>query len=98
MIPIPYERLSKDALRGLLEEFVMREGTDYGAYNAYRLQDKVAFVYKQLEAGQVLVTYDEETESCTILTKQNYLELEKKLEKERSSILVQPDAPEKKSE
>ena len=29
---IPAEQLSRDALQGLMESFITREGTDYGAY------------------------------------------------------------------
>ena len=31
-VPIPFQDLSADALRGVIESFVLREGTDYGAH------------------------------------------------------------------
>ena len=32
VLAIPYQQLSADALDGILDEFVTREGTDYGDY------------------------------------------------------------------
>ena len=31
-VPIPYQELSAEALRGVIESFVLREGTDYGQH------------------------------------------------------------------
>ena len=63
---IPYTQLSKDALRGVIEDFVLREGTDYG-HADYSLDDKVAQVLKQLEQGKVKVMFDPEEETCTLV-------------------------------
>ena len=38
---IPAEQLSADALQGLIEEFITREGTDYGEVE-WSLDQKVA--------------------------------------------------------
>lgn len=62
---IPHAALSPDALQGLLEEFVTREGTDYGTY-AGSLADKVAQVRRQLDAGKVVILYDPATATCHI--------------------------------
>ena len=42
---IPYEKLSPEALKGLIEEFVTREGTDSG-YTEKSLEDNVEMVKK----------------------------------------------------
>ena len=42
------DQLSPGALRGLVEEYVTREGTDYGHVD-WSLEDKVAQVFRQLE-------------------------------------------------
>ena len=65
---IPYEQLSPEALRGLVEEFVLREGTDYGSVD-YSLEEKTAHVMKQLEKGLAKVVFDPELESCNIVRK-----------------------------
>ena len=62
---IPHERLSLDALRGVIEAFITREGTDYGAQEVL-LATKVRQVRHQLDAGTAVVVYDEATDSCTI--------------------------------
>ena len=62
---IPHQMLSPDALRGVIEAFVTREGTDDGAQDV-PLATKVVQVQHQLEAGTAVIVYDEETESCTI--------------------------------
>ncbi len=63
---IPYRRLSSEALRGVIEDYVLREGTDYG-HHEYSLDQKVEKVRVQLEKGTASVSYDEETETCSIV-------------------------------
>jgi uncharacterized protein len=62
---IPHEMLSLEALQGVIEAFVTREGTDYGTQDV-SLATKVWQVRQQLDAGTVVLVYDEDTESCTI--------------------------------
>ena len=63
---IPHGALSADALRGVIEEFVTREGTDYGGVHI-PLNAKVEQVRSQLEDGQAVLVYDDETKSCNII-------------------------------
>jgi uncharacterized protein YheU (UPF0270 family) len=65
---IPHQMLSPDALRGVIEAFITREGTDYGLQEV-PLETKVLQVQQQLEAGTAVIVYDAETESCTIQPK-----------------------------
>jgi uncharacterized protein YheU (UPF0270 family) len=62
---IPHRMLSPEALRGVIEAFVTREGTDYGLQEV-SLDTKVLQVQQQLEAGTAVLVYDKDTESCTI--------------------------------
>jgi uncharacterized protein YheU (UPF0270 family) len=62
---ILHRLLSADALRGVIEAFVTREGTDYGIQEV-PLATKVAQVQHQLDAGTAVLVYDEDTDSCTI--------------------------------
>tara|TARA_R110002110_G_scaffold2830_1_gene14180 strand:+ start:117263 stop:117469 length:207 start_codon:yes stop_codon:yes gene_type:complete len=66
---IPYTELSSDTLRSLIEEFVSREGTDYGQ-SAYTIDDKVRHVMRQLENKQAYINYDADSTSCNIVLKQ----------------------------
>ena len=64
MLQIPPEHLSKDVLDALIEEFVTRHGTD--------LTDaatKAAQVRAQLTSGEVVIVWDEKTESANIVSK-----------------------------
>lgn len=67
---IPHEQISDDALQGLLEEFITREGTDYGETEV-SLAQKVAQVKRQLVRGDIVVVFDPASESVSILTKQD---------------------------
>ena len=62
---IPHRRLSPDALRGVIEAFVTREGTDYGVHEV-PLTTKVWQVRHQLDVGTAVIVYDEDTGSWTI--------------------------------
>ena len=68
-IEIPAEQLSADTLQAVIEEFITREGTDYGQSD-YTLAQKVAQVRRQLDNGKAVICYDPVTESCTLLSKE----------------------------
>ena len=57
--------LSPEALRGVIEAYITREGTDYGLHEV-PLATKVGQVRHQLDAGTAIIVYDEATNSCTI--------------------------------
>lgn len=62
---IPPSLLAPSTLRAVIEEFVTREGTDYGN-RVYSLEEKVAQVEAQLARGEVRLLFDPETESVTL--------------------------------
>ncbi|HEX5209118.1 MAG TPA: YheU family protein [Steroidobacteraceae bacterium] len=64
-IVIPPGELSAEALRGVIESFVLREGTDYGE-RAYSLEQKVAQVRAQLERGQARILFDPQSNTVTL--------------------------------
>ena len=65
-VEISIDSLSAEALRGVVESFVNREGTDYGEVER-SLEEKVADVLRQLEAGEARLVFDPESESIQIL-------------------------------
>ncbi|MAC47508.1 YheU family protein [Oceanospirillum beijerinckii] len=71
MIEVPYREISPDALQGLLEDFVTRQGYDT-AETELGLDDLANQVRQQLINGQLTIVYDPVTESVTVLTKQEY--------------------------
>lgn len=56
-VPVDYRSLSPEALRGVVEEFVSREGTDYGLEER-SFEAKVRDVERQLESGEARIVYD----------------------------------------
>jgi uncharacterized protein len=64
-IVLPYSELSPEALQGLVESFVLREGTDYGE-REFSLEEKLAHVMRQLERGEARIVFDPQTESIDI--------------------------------
>jgi len=64
-VPIPPELLSEEALQGVLESFVLREGTDYGEVE-WTFEQKVAQLRAALQRGEAQIMFDPETESVTI--------------------------------
>lgn len=68
IVAIPVERLSREALDGLIEEFVTRDGTDYGLQEP-TLEEKKSAVARQLERGEVVIAFDSESETCNIIPK-----------------------------
>ena len=69
---VPWQNLQSDTIRALAEEFVLREGTDYGEREV-SLETKVSDVLKLLEEGSVEVVFDAETESCDLREKKRPL-------------------------
>lgn len=67
---IPIERLSPEALKGVIEEFISREGTDYGEIEV-AAETSFRQVKSKLEKGLAILTYDDETETTNILLADN---------------------------
>jgi uncharacterized protein YheU (UPF0270 family) len=67
--------LSKEALRGVTEEFVTRDGTDYGFIET-DLEQKIDIVLRQLKRGEVFIVYDQDAETTTILSKEDVAKAE----------------------
>ena len=61
------EDLSPEALRGLVEEFVTRDGTDYGDVER-SVDEKIAQVTAQLASGEARIVFDLEAETASIVT------------------------------
>lgn len=63
---IPFETLSAHALRGVIEDFVTREGTEYGEQEV-SLERKVQDVMGQLRRGEAAIVFDADQESTNIV-------------------------------
>ncbi len=67
---VPPDSLSAEALQGVIERFVMREGTDYGKQEI-EISRKIDSVKRQIHAGRAYIIFDPETETTTILAANN---------------------------
>jgi uncharacterized protein len=67
---IPIERLTPDTLRGVIEEFISRSGTDYGEKEASPERSYQQVKHK-LEHGLAVLVYDDEAETTNILQADN---------------------------
>jgi hypothetical protein len=63
---IPWNALSEQALAGLIEEFVLREGTEYGAADV-SLAEKCDQVMIQLRQGLAQIVFDPDTQTSSII-------------------------------
>ncbi len=70
VVEVPYRDLSPEALYGLAESFVLREGTDYGEH-AYTMAQKVEHVLAQLRKHEATIVFNAATGGIDIvLTRQ----------------------------
>lgn len=67
---IPYQQLSQDALQGVLDEFINREGTDYGEVEM-SAEQKFSQLMVQLKSGRVVVVFDEANETTGLMLKKD---------------------------
>lgn len=68
-VEVPWREISPAALRGVVEAFVLREGTDYGD-REFTHEQKVAQLMQALERGEARILYDPATESVTLMARQ----------------------------
>jgi uncharacterized protein YheU (UPF0270 family) len=63
---IPHRQLARETLDALIEEFVTREGTEYGAQEV-PLATKVKQVHRQLDSGSVVIVFDPAVETTSLV-------------------------------
>jgi uncharacterized protein YheU (UPF0270 family) len=64
---IPPDQLSEEALANIIESFILREGTDYGAVEV-SYEKKQQQIRKQISRGEIKIVFDASTESVSLLT------------------------------
>jgi uncharacterized protein YheU (UPF0270 family) len=65
-VEVPHTDLAPATLRAVVESFVLREGTDYGAEDA-PVERKVADVMRQLDRREAIILYDPGSDSIDIV-------------------------------
>ena len=67
---IPVNRLSPEALQGVIQEFISRDGTDYGEMEVSP-ETKFRQVKHKLDTGSAVLIFDDETETTNIFLADN---------------------------
>ena len=68
-IIVPWKDLPPETLTNLIEEFVTRDGTDYGDQEV-ATSTKVEQVRTQLKQQEAFIVFDEVTESVSVMGKE----------------------------
>jgi len=71
-VKIPYDQLTQEALKGVIEEFITRNGTDYGE-DEMPLETKIAQVLIQLKSKDAFIVFDHHSKTTTILNKDDQI-------------------------
>ncbi len=66
LIEIPWQSIPPETLTRLIEEFVTRDGTDYGEYEV-EISRKVEQVKSGLKSKRMLIVFNEDEEQTTIV-------------------------------
>lgn len=66
-LEIPASALSEDALLGVIDSFIQREGTDYGVAEV-SYATKVKQVRSQIDKGSVKIVFDPNLQSVSLMT------------------------------
>ncbi|GAB6142651.1 YheU family protein [Desulfocicer niacini] len=67
-VKIPHDQLSPEALQGVIEEFLTRDGTDYGEVEV-PLKTRLAQALGHLKSGKVVIVFDPDSQTCTLISK-----------------------------
>lgn len=74
VVIVPWQELDAQTLTNLLEEFVTRDGTDYGNQEISTV-NKVDQVRAQLRDARAQLVFDGATETVTVMTREQLREL-----------------------
>lgn len=66
---VSHELLSETAQRGVLDEFILREGTDYG-HREWTIEEKRRALLRQLDDGRLQLVYNHKTQTCNLIENQ----------------------------
>lgn len=68
---IPINALSDEALYGVIEAFILREGTDYGEIEI-SLDEKIAQIKQQLMLGTLILVFSELHQTVNIMSRDQF--------------------------
>ncbi|MDG0816298.1 YheU family protein [Bdellovibrio svalbardensis] len=76
-VEIQKDNLSAEALEGIIESYILREGTDYGVQEV-SFDKKKEQIARQIDKKEIRIVFDFNTESVTLMTSYEWLKLNKK--------------------
>ena len=65
-VDVPYERLDPETLRNVIEEFVTRDGSDWGEAGG-TLEEKVGQVMQQLRSLKIKIVFELNSQTANIV-------------------------------
>ena len=71
---ISEQMISIEALDGIIENFVLREGTDYGL-SEVSYDTKARHIKDQLKAKKIRIVFDQASETVSLMTDQDFRRL-----------------------
>jgi uncharacterized protein YheU (UPF0270 family) len=70
VVIVPHRELSREALMGVIEQFVTRDGPDPG-HTDTPLDRKIERVLESLDRGSAVLVFDASLNSCNILPRED---------------------------
>ena len=74
---IPIDKIPAGTLINILDDFILREGTDYG-HAEVSLEDKRSTIKANIIKGKYVITYSELHETCSIHPTESFGKLPKR--------------------
>lgn len=69
-VEVPYEQIQLETLRGLVEEFITRDGTFYGK-KEMSMEQKIDMVMGQLKSGEATISWYRYVQTSNIVLKKD---------------------------
>lgn len=71
-VEIPKDSLSAEALNGIVESYILRDGTDYGVEEV-TLNKKKEQIHRKIDKKEIRIVFDFNSQSVTLITSQEWL-------------------------
>ncbi len=71
LVEVPHESLDPETLTAVIEAFILREGTNYGAQEV-TLETQIDQIRRQLRERSIKLVFEEESESCSLITEKQF--------------------------
>lgn len=75
MTIIPPDQLQPETLRGLVEEFVTRDGAVHG-HAEVPIEAQIETMLRQIRGGTAVIVFDETDESCTVVSREQLSQMD----------------------